>query len=359
MIPPLVFISYSHKDAKFVNQLVKDLEHNDLKIWQDKKKIAAGDEIYEEIEKGLNLADFFIIVISNNSKESYNVKIELSRAVKLEQKKGQPQIIPIRIDDTEPPFLIAEKQYIDFINYKAGRDELLKKFQPLLSPTLRVGGGTGTGHYLMEEIVLKFREKYPNIPIPKSEAVSEDLVNSIVNDELDFAIIGKEPESKVKQFLEYQKIGDVLSVLIVPPNFPFRKKAISEKELLSLLDNEKFIGRPQGSGTYKANLNYLEPRLGKEKAEHLLQRNVVDDIKTVRDWVAKGKGISIVPDIIVTNYVSSGRLRAVKLPEDANRPFYAVWALAKKHKRSQIKEEFIKLLKTVKVQNSNIVFTSA
>src|SRR5262245_55050998 len=67
MQQPTIFISYSHVDEAWKNQLVKQLnvlaseEH--FKVWDD-RVIAAGDNWYPAIEAAINTASVAILLIS-------------------------------------------------------------------------------------------------------------------------------------------------------------------------------------------------------------------------------------------------------------------------------------------------------
>jgi DNA-binding transcriptional LysR family regulator len=143
-----------------------------------------------------------------------------------------------------------------------------------------------------------------------------------------------------------------VSVLTLFPSHPlWGIESISEKELLSLLKKDaNFVSRPRGSGLYEAARKYLEPRLGKSETDSLLTRRVAYDLDKAKEWVSEGLGISIMPNIIaimpniiVSEDVSSGKMWAVGLPGDVSRPFYGIWA--RDRGRSAVTEEFIALLK--------------
>lgn len=98
-----VFISYSHEDADFVNQLASLLVSCDLNVWKDTKDISVGGNIPKAIYEGIKGASHFCCVISKSSVQSAWVEEELSYA-KVRQLADQSlQIVPILIDEVEIP----------------------------------------------------------------------------------------------------------------------------------------------------------------------------------------------------------------------------------------------------------------
>jgi hypothetical protein len=122
-----VFISYSHKNKKFVNRLTIDLEKTGTSVWLDEKKIKVGDLISKKIEDGISKCDFFCLVISKHSVNSKWVEREYRTALNMQLSPGTtPKILPLLIEDVELPLLLREIKYADFSrSYKNGYNDLL------------------------------------------------------------------------------------------------------------------------------------------------------------------------------------------------------------------------------------------
>lgn len=122
-----VFISYSHKDKKFVNSLSSDLEKAGTSVWLDEKKIKVGDLISKKIEDGISKCDFFCLVISKHSVNSKWVEREYRTALNMQLSPGTtPKILPLLIEEVELPLLLREIKYADFsATYKSGLNDLL------------------------------------------------------------------------------------------------------------------------------------------------------------------------------------------------------------------------------------------
>jgi DNA-binding transcriptional LysR family regulator len=346
----LVFLSYSHSDIEFANKLGQDLEGIGLSVWQDCKEIRPGDSISRRIEKALDTSDYFLLVLSTASISSDWVDREYRMALNLQLEKGKPCIIPICLHDVNPPSLLRDIRYVDFVkDYTRGWMELARFFDPTHLRPLRVGGSIGTGIYLLRLIVARFRERFPDLPIEERTAASDELIRSVAFESaevcLDAAIVGKMTGDDLKETVECQEVFRDISVLTVPPGHPlWGKESISEGTLLSLLRKDTiFISRQKESGQYKAMLNYLEPRLGRVEAELLLDGFRASNLDSAKKFVSHGVGISIMPNVMVREDVLSGKMWAVRLPGNAYRSWDGVWA--KKHHRSSVSEDFIMTLK--------------
>ncbi len=111
---PKVFISYAREDSLFVERLTKDLERQGFEAWFDRPRILGGSVPADEIANAIASAAFFLVVVSRTSSQSTWVRSELNQAVTREKDAGKPRTIPIRLDDSPVPAVVAEKHYIDF-----------------------------------------------------------------------------------------------------------------------------------------------------------------------------------------------------------------------------------------------------
>jgi hypothetical protein len=69
MKKPVIFISYSHKDKTWKDRLITHLEvllkPERITIWED-RRIGAGEDWYEEIEKAMAAARVAVLLVSAN-----------------------------------------------------------------------------------------------------------------------------------------------------------------------------------------------------------------------------------------------------------------------------------------------------
>ncbi len=104
-----IFISYSRDDEMFVSRLVKALEASGYSVWWD-TRISAGSEFDNVIENALAGASCVVVVWSRKSVTREWVKNEASEGLR------RGILIPIRIDDVEPPLAFRRRQTIDMLN---------------------------------------------------------------------------------------------------------------------------------------------------------------------------------------------------------------------------------------------------
>jgi hypothetical protein len=114
MIRPRVFISHSSKDKAFVESLVEKLQDEGVETWFDAHQLQPGDSIFQGIQDGLSDSDYLVVVLSQHSAASKWVQAELSAGFMRDIEGRGTRLIPIRIDNTEIPPLIADRVYIDF-----------------------------------------------------------------------------------------------------------------------------------------------------------------------------------------------------------------------------------------------------
>jgi len=121
-----LFISYSSKDAEATRTLADTLARAGHQVWID-KNIAGGDVWRVRIVDEIVNADAFIIVLSQNSTKSDNVRKELTIAADKEK-----QIFPVVIDDVRDllglQYDLAEAHRID-LRAEAADRQLLNDIQ--------------------------------------------------------------------------------------------------------------------------------------------------------------------------------------------------------------------------------------
>lgn len=120
-----VFISYSHSDTDFAGKLTKRLEQAGYEVWFDHTDIQTGTHWDDEIVKGLNSSEVFLVLLSNKSTASQNVKDEIGYALDHDK-----QILPILLETCEVPLRLSRVQYVDFTTLKF--DEVIQKVLAIL-----------------------------------------------------------------------------------------------------------------------------------------------------------------------------------------------------------------------------------
>lgn len=103
-----IFISYSKKDVVYAEKLINALKNEGFDPWVDMEGLQVGTPWRIQLHKQLKTCDAYLLIVSQNSKDSTWVHEELDFA----QHFNKP-IFPLRLDDTEPFFGIRAIQYED------------------------------------------------------------------------------------------------------------------------------------------------------------------------------------------------------------------------------------------------------
>ena len=98
-----IFISYSHKDAKYTSKLldaIMKLERDGkANIWIDQRRLKAGERFDDEIEKQIAVADIFLLLLSENFWASDYIRNHEFPAIQDRYRKDSIKIIPIILRD--------------------------------------------------------------------------------------------------------------------------------------------------------------------------------------------------------------------------------------------------------------------
>jgi uncharacterized protein YjbI with pentapeptide repeats len=98
------FISYSHADQEFARSLYDMLQRKGIRCWLDEKQLLPGDDLYDQIDRGVRLWDKVLLCCSKHSLMSWWVNNEITIAMEKEQhlwqESGQKvqSIIPLNVD---------------------------------------------------------------------------------------------------------------------------------------------------------------------------------------------------------------------------------------------------------------------
>jgi TIR domain-containing protein/stringent starvation protein B len=125
-----VFLSYAREDFETAERLYMDLRRAEIDVWMDKKSLLPGQNWEHEIRKAIRAADHFLALISTTSVQKRGfVQREMRTALDVldEVPTGQIYLIPVRIDDVDPPdFKVQALNRVDlFPSYRKGFERLV------------------------------------------------------------------------------------------------------------------------------------------------------------------------------------------------------------------------------------------
>ncbi len=179
-------------------------------------------------------------------------------------------------------------------------DETLETMEKLRTPDhgrLRVGADTTVGTYVIPGLLGKFHQSYPEVEISLDVVNRAALVERIMSNQIDLAIVGRVP--------------DDIPVVIEPfaPNelelvaAPFHRLAGRIQVPLKELEKEHFLLREEGSGTRAA----LEIKL--QDAEVALHVSMhMGNNSAIKQGVAAGLGIALISRVALDMELETDRL---------------------------------------------------
>ena len=95
------FISYSGHDEEFARHLCSRMRASGLRVWFAPEDIKAGQKLYDQIDRAIQIHDRVLIVLSKRSMESDWVATEIRRTRKVEVEENRRMLFPLRLTDYE------------------------------------------------------------------------------------------------------------------------------------------------------------------------------------------------------------------------------------------------------------------
>jgi hypothetical protein len=108
-----IFISHSHEDNDFAENLQNRLREADLTAWRD-TDIAGGEDWREEIDRAIKEAFALLVVMTDEAKRSEYVAYEWAFAL-----GNRVKVVPILLQQTTLHPRLESLQYLDFTNRRA------------------------------------------------------------------------------------------------------------------------------------------------------------------------------------------------------------------------------------------------
>ncbi|HEV7401972.1 MAG TPA: tetratricopeptide repeat protein [Chthoniobacteraceae bacterium] len=154
-----LFISHSSEDDNFVRALQQALGELGQDVWIDSRQLRGGDPLWAEIQKAIEEASAYAVVVSPDALQSDWVSDELEHAVKVRDHRGGKafQIIPLVLDGT-----------------KLGAFKKLIGAEPLHIEVKSAAGGVEAAlHAILVAMGKRDPHDLPPTPQPKAEPLEE------------------------------------------------------------------------------------------------------------------------------------------------------------------------------------------
>ena len=108
-----VFLSYNSADKDFARGVARTVAVTGNPDWFDEWKVLPGDSIPGSINKGLKTFDVFVLIWSRAASNSRWVNSEIEAAVARRIDDESIRLIPVVLDETPLPPILAPIRYID------------------------------------------------------------------------------------------------------------------------------------------------------------------------------------------------------------------------------------------------------
>lgn len=174
--------------------------------------------------------------------------------------------------------------------------------------------------YILPNIIVSFLEKYPDVTFTISDEDSKNVINSIIDGDTDFGIVGAK---YLNNNLDYIELMEDKLLVITPNNSQFNRSNFSSLDIKDI-KNQKVLLREEGSGTRRL----LEDKLNEidMDIDDFEIIAYVEDTETIKQLVHLGAGISFLSERTVIDDIKLNKYKVFYLNElDLNRKFYFVY----------------------------------
>ncbi len=291
----------------------------------------------------LNQLQIFLKIVQTKSVTKASEEMHLTQpAVSIQLKNFQEQFdVPL----TE---VVGRKIYItDFgLEIAEAAENIINQVYAINNKTLAYKGQlagrlkisvVSTGKYVMPYFLSNFMLQHSGIELMMDVTNKNKVIKSLVNNEVDFALVSILPNS-----LNIEKL-DLLQnkLFLVGSNDLNLKKEASVKDIFKDLP---LIYREKGSGTREI----MESFISRNSIPYLKKMELTSN-EAVKQALLAGLGFSIMPLIGIRNEIQKGELKIISIKGlPVKSTWSLIWVKGKKH--SPVSKSFIEYLTKEKAQ---------
>lgn len=184
----------------------------------------------------------------------------------------------------------------------------IEDLQNLQGGTLIIGASQTTGTYLMPKLIGIFRQSYPDVAVQLHVHSTRRTCWSVVNGQVDLAIIGGEVPLELQSSLEIAPYAEDELALVLPVFHPLAQKdTVQREDLYKLnfitLDAQSTIRKVIDQILVRGN---IDPRLLKVEME-------LNSIEAIKNAVQSGLGAAFISVSAIEKELKLGALKRVSI----------------------------------------------
>jgi DNA-binding transcriptional LysR family regulator len=182
----------------------------------------------------------------------------------------------------------------------AAGKQAIAEIDGLQRGSLVIGASTTPGTYVLPARIAKFRAQYPGITVALRIGNSRSVEERVRDGEVDIAVIGGHVLGPGERCVAAGIVDELQ--LVVPPNYPLKKGALSPERLA----RERLLIREEGSATRQATERAL-----RQAGVTVQPAMELDHTETIKRAVMAGLGVAFVSRYAVEEELRTGRLRTL------------------------------------------------
>jgi DNA-binding transcriptional LysR family regulator len=252
--------------------------------------------VFNSVAKSLNMSKSAKELLVTQSAISQTIKdLETKFSVKLFLRKNRR----LYLTEEGKEFYYYTKKIFDILEEAK---LCLENFNTLKKGRVSIGASMTIGNYLLPELIVKFKQSYPDIDLSLFIGNSAEVIEKMRTSEIDIALIEGLPYTNDKSIKITRFAKDKLSFICSPQH----RFALMQKVALKDLLKEQFIMRERGSGTRQI----IEAEFAKV-GTHVKVAYEFNNPEAIKNAVSCNLGISALSDLIIKNELQMGMLKEI------------------------------------------------
>jgi DNA-binding transcriptional LysR family regulator len=237
--------------------------------------------------------------------------LESQVGIRLLDRLGR-QVVPTKAGE------ILFKHAVLLLEMKENACLEMQEFLGVRKGTVRIGGSTIPGEYILPAVIGRFHQQYPLVTVDLSVGDTGDIEKQVLEGDLELGVVGSRLTNRSLWLRELWK--DQLVLAIPSAHRWSKRREISAHELFE----EPFIMREEGSGTLRVIEHFLQ-RSQPKGADSLKVVAHLGSSTAVKQGILSGFGVSILSARALTPELKMGLLKALKVKGlPMSRTFYLI-----------------------------------